>query len=752
MSTTPPAPLTIHRIYDAPSIDGYTFSFVGWKPNSSVLTYIRSADDKSKLCSWNAADGTSKVLFDYATLDPKSDGTAKTADPKPKVIRPPWRVKMIRDQSQQVYEWSPDGKWIVLGQACGPLYLLDPASGKTVPLTHTPAGWITDFQFSPDSRWLTFVCAFNIFQVDLLTLATTPLTTEGSEPMRIATPDGTNEMLQGAGHWWSPDSSRIACLVTSESGVFQYPLQNLLVPQATVEPQRYVMPGQPGCHCAIRVLSRQGAVWIDTTPWADWYIASVQWLPDSRALAIQMLSREQNQLVLVLADSVTGRVVPLLSEVSDTWINPCNDIHFFHDGKSFLWSSEKEDSYRRLYLCTPGRAPAKLTSGEEALLATVGVDEKNRTIYYLTSPAPYADLQLKSLRYHDDGRQVAVDAPVTLTTTSGTHIVSMSPDFRYFADQFSTVNEPPRLYVQQVGGAATVIEPNEAGLQNIAVLPQFQFCSIKAANIGNPTDSMPLLGRLIPPVGAEPGKRYPVLVYVYGGPIPDACGLDRVVVNFWQHMPDLWLRALPQRGIGVFSVDNRGANAAPRRHAFEAPIYRRLGEIELQDQLAGVAYLKTLPWVDPNRIGIAGGSFGGFMVLNALLNAPGVFCCGAAFAPVTRWMEYNALYAERYMGPPSSNAAGYSKSSVINHAAGIQAPHELLMIHGTADDDVHFAHSAQMLNEFQKVNKQCQLMAYPGENHTSFFVCGNRPAELFMWMDHFLLGHLLNANASKAAV
>ena len=223
-----------------------------------------------------------------------------------------------------------------------------------------------------------------------------------------------------------------------------------------------------------------------------------------------------------------------------------------------------------------------------------------------------------------------------------------------------------------------------------------------------------------------------------------------MVVNYWQRVPDLWLRLLAQHGIGVFSVDNRGANAAPRGHSFETPIYGRLGEIELQDQLAGVAWLKQqVPWADTDRMAIVGGSFGGFMTLNLLLSAPNVFQCGAAFAPVTNWLEFDALYTERYMGTPASNPDGYTRCSVINRAEDIDAPRELLMIHGTSDTSVHFTHSIQMLDAFQKANRQCQLMVYPGENHDGFFNFGNRPAELFLWMTNFLLGHLSSAGGER---
>jgi dipeptidyl-peptidase-4 len=200
------------------------------------------------------------------------------------------------------------------------------------------------------------------------------------------------------------------------------------------------------------------------------------------------------------------------------------------------------------------------------------------------------------------------------------------------------------------------------------------------------------------------------------------------------------MQMMAQRGFGVFSLDNRGSNAAPRGHAWEAPIYQRLGEVELADQLEGVKYLRSLEWVDADRIGILGGSFGGFMALNAMLRAPGTFKAGIAFAPVTNWSEYDSVYTERYMNLPSQNPEGYTKTALPGHAAALAGP--LLLLHGTGDDNVHLQHSIQLINAMLQAGKDFGMMLYPGQSHMSFFGMGQDPARLWARITEFFVENL----------
>jgi dipeptidyl-peptidase-4 len=285
-------------------------------------------------------------------------------------------------------------------------------------------------------------------------------------------------------------------------------------------------------------------------------------------------------------------------------------------------------------------------------------------------------------------------------------------------------------------------------------MPQFRFVEgITAARHVLPPDDpahktggAPLCARIMEPAGREPGKKYPVLIYVYGGPFPGGLGLNRVVVNYWQHVPDLWLRTMASAGFGIFSLDNRGSSGAVRGHDFETPIHRQLGHVELADQVEGIKYLKTLDWVDPRRIGIFGGSYGGFMSLTTLAKAPveNQVSVATAFAPVVGWDHFDALYTERYMGLPSDNDAYYQDTSANRIAGALDPDLRLLLVHGSDDSTVHLTHSMRMVDALQNTNRSLigDLMVYPHSRHASFFDFGTKPVQIFSKVTNFLIANL----------
>jgi dipeptidyl-peptidase-4 len=395
-------------------------------------------------------------------------------------------------------------------------------------------------------------------------------------------------------------------------------------------------------------------------------------------------------------------------------------------------------------------------------------------VYYMTYPPPWTDGHLKRVRFTKKKGKVEVSQAEDLTPTPGVHQTALAPGFSYFVDYLSTANQPPSLHLYKTDGTnPAVIEANDQSryyqLLRAGKIPQFEFITdIKAAPIGDPSDNMPLIARIMNPPNFDPTKKnfYPALVYVYGGPNPGGLGLFRVAVNSWMEPPDLWLRFMATLGFVVFSIDNRGSNAPPRGHGFETPIYRRFGEVELKDQLAGIAHLKSLGYVDPSRIAIWGGSFGGFMALTALFKgrdawsqlyegATFQFQAAAAFAPVTDWAGYDGIYTERYMSSPTLNAAGYDKSRLNSSAAligsglGDRTPDDLLspsfkllLLHGAGDDNVHLTHSMQLLRAIIDTDNKCELMVYPKATHSTAFAFGNTAATLFMRLTNFFVTNL----------
>ncbi|MGA7919127.1 MAG: prolyl oligopeptidase family serine peptidase, partial [Candidatus Acidiferrales bacterium] len=446
--------------------------------------------------------------------------------------------------------------------------------------------------------------------------------------------------------------------------------------------------------------------WMDTGKNNEVYLARVNWLPDSRSVAIQRLNRAQNQLDLLFCDVTTGASITILSDTDKYWINISDDLYFFSDNKRFLWSSERT-GYRHFYLYDNfGKQLAQLTSGEWAISDLGGfgpgapnrpaVDETHGYIYFTSNKDDVREAQLYRVALSDQSL-------TRITKDSGTHLANVAPGAASFVDSYSNTAAPPRQDLYRIDGSqvATINE------DRVSELADYRLSSIEFVEV-TADDGTKLNASIIKPPDFDPTKKYPVLISVYGGPHV------QIVRNVWGGSMYLWHEIIAEKGYIIFSLDNRGSWG--RGHAFETGIYHHLGKIELQDQLAGVKYLEALGYVDPTRIGITGGSYGGYMTLEALFNAADVFKAGISNAAVTDWKLYDTIYTERYMGKPQDNPEGYKDSSPLNQAANLKG--KLMLVHGTGDDNVHFANSVELLNELiDKVRYPDQLMVFPGRGH-----------------------------------
>jgi dipeptidyl-peptidase-4 len=427
----------------------------------------------------------------------------------------------------------------------------------------------------------------------------------------------------------------------------------------------------------------------------DIYIARVNWLTDSKHVAIQRLNRQQTVLDLLIADATNGQSRAALNETDQYWININNDLHFLKDGKRFLWSSERS-GYRHLYLYDlEGKQLAQITKGEWEVSAVDAVDEGKALVYFTgTAKSP---LERHLYRVSLDGSAIS-----RITIHNGTHGVNISPDASAFVDTYSDVMTPPRQDIDRADGSLLRVV-NENKVTELAEfrLSTPQFLSVKAH------DGMPLNAVMTKPPDFDASKKYPVLIFTYGGPHA------QVVVNAWGRNTALWNQLMAQKGYIIFSLDNRGSGG--RGHLFEEPIHYRLGAQELSDQLDGVRYLKSLSYVDGERIGIWGWSYGGHMTLHAMFEAAGEFKAGFAGGPVTDWHFYDSIYTERYLGLLPQNEHGYRESSPIDKAAGLKG--KLLIAHGTGDDNVHFANTLSLINELIETGKYAEVMPFPGRGH-----------------------------------
>ncbi len=482
-----------------------------------------------------------------------------------------------------------------------------------------------------------------------------------------------------------------------EREVAKYPLVDFSSPSGEADEERYPPAGGANPFVRVYVAPVGGgqAHAIDTGENTDIYIARVKWLTDSKHIAIQRLNRQQTVLDLLVADAASGEARTVLTEKDQYWINISNDLHFLKDGKRFLWSSERT-GYRHLYLYDlEGKELAQLTKGEWEVTAVNAVDEAKGLVYFTgTAKSP---LERHLYRVSLEGSAVS-----RLTIHNGTHGVNMAPDASAFVDTYSDSLTPPRQDLARADGSLLrVINENRVAELADYHLSALQFLLVKTH------DGVQLNAMMIKPPDFDATRKYPVLVYTYGGPH------GQVVVNQWTGSNFLWHELMSQKGYIIFALDNRGATG--RGHVFEEPIHYRLGAQELSDQRDGVAYLKSLPFVDASRIGIWGWSYGGHMTLHAMFEAPDDFKAGFAGGPVTDWHFYDSIYTERYLGLLPQNEEGYRSSSPIEKAAGLKG--KLLIAHGTGDDNVHFANTLSLINKLIELGKYVEVMPFPGRGH-----------------------------------
>lgn len=554
---------------------------------------------------------------------------------------------------------------------------------------------------SPNGKRVGYVSENNLHAYDLETGKTTIISRDGK----------TNEVINGACDWvyeeefgfdqawfWSPDGNYIAYYRFDETQVreFEMPLYGTLYPGKSVF--KYPKAGEKNSEVNILVYdfsSNKNKV-IDTGKETDQYIPRIAWAGNQ--LAVLRLNRLQNKLDFLICDPAGGSSRILFSESSDAYIDITDNWYMLSDGKSMVWSSE-QSGFRHLYLkdLLTGANKATLTSGSYEVMTLNAVDEANNLIYFSSNEEQplAADLYVVSL----DGKNKK-----RLTKTQGSHRVILSNDFSHYIDYHSSANVPLQVGLYKSdGNLIRMLEENtelKEKLKALNLSPK-EFMKIKTAS------GVELNGWMIKPGNFDAKKKYPVLVAIYGGPG------HNTVVDQYEDNGYLWHQLLAQKGYLVFSVDNRGT--LNRGTAFRNATYGRLGELETQDQIEAARYLADLPYVDGKRIGIQGWSFGGYLSSLCISKGADVFKAAIAVAPVTNWRYYDSIYTERFLKTPQENPTGYDENSPINFTGLIKGKY--LLIHGTADDNVHFQNSVEMVTSLVKNGVDFEFMMYPDKNH-----------------------------------
>ncbi|WP_425606092.1 S9 family peptidase [Lysobacter firmicutimachus] len=670
-------------------------------PDGSRVGFLRGKQrDKNRLDLWayDIASGKTRLLVDSDDVLP---GEEVLSDAE-KARRERQRIAALSGIVD--YQWSPDGKRLLFPLG-GELYLYDLSkSGKAAvrKLTHGE-GFATDPKLSPKGGYVSFVRDRDLWVIDLADGKATRLTSDGSDTIGngVAEFVADEEMDRHTGYWWAPDDSAIAYARIDESPVPIQKRYEVYPDRTDVIEQRYPAAGDPNVRVSLRVapIGRRGGAprEVDLGKNPDIYLARVDWR-DPQRLTFQRQSRDQHTLELIETELSSGKQRVLVTETSKTWVPLHNDLRFLKDGR-ILWNSERS-GYEHLYLLSEdGREATALTSGEWPVDSLLAVDQAAGQVYFAAGKDSPLDSQIYRV-------PLAGGAIERVSQAEGYHSPSFADNASVYVDAWSNPTTPPQLELYRNDGSRIA-----ALIDNDLADPEHPFAPYRAAQRPTEFGTIPAAdGRtalhysLIKPTGFDPARRYPVVVYVYGGPA------TQTVKRTWT--PD-FNQYLAQQGYVVFSIDNRGT---PRRGAaFGGALYRQQGTVEVADQLEGVKWLKSQPWVDGAKIGVYGWSNGGYMTLMLLAKASDQYACGAAGAPVTDWGLYDTHYTERYMDLPKNNPDGYREGRVLEHLDGLRS--KLLLIHGMADDNVLFSNSTVLMSALQQRGQPFELMTYPGAKH-----------------------------------
>lgn len=572
-------------------------------------------------------------------------------------------IMPIRDS---VYRWRDDGLTQMVQQA-------------------------TDPQISKDGRRIFFVRNSEVWCVDD---AGERQLTSGSEPgvtNGLAEFVAQEELDRHHGYWPSPDGGLVAFQQTDERHVPVYPIVHQAKDRLEVEEHRYPFAGKTNARVRLGTVATAGGppTWLDLGQGPDVYLARVDWHPDGR-LFVQVLTRDQRRLVLKAFDPAGWSSQTLLIEESDTWVNLHDDLRFVKETGEFTWSSERT-GYRHLYLYqADGTLVRQLTDGEWPVDGVRTVDRAGRQLYFTA----WTDTPVERHLY-----RVSLDGgdPVQITREPGMHDGVAARDGSSFVDLFDSRTQPPSCVVRK---------PDETVLWMLHEAPTIELdLPPPELHAFQTRDGARLHAAVYRPAASQPA---PVVVAVYGGPHL------QTVTDSWGLTVDLRAQLLAALGFVVLKVDNRGSDR--RGVAFESAIKRSLGDLEVRDQAEGVAWLGSLGIADLARVGIYGWSYGGYMTVMALVKAAQVFKVGVAGAPVTSWDGYDTAYTERYMGTPADNPGGYKVSSVMTHVERLQG--RVLLVHGMIDENVHFRHSARLMQALIDAGKPFDVLLYPNERHT----------------------------------
>ena len=673
-----------------------------FSPDGLFLAYLFSADGGlvRQLYGFDLDAGTERLLV--AT-------PADTRREENFSLEEKLRRERLRQRELGItrYEWARKTSQILVPQPDG-LYVQDRVDQPLRPLLVQSPSPLLDPRFSPDGQWVSFVRDAEL----------TILPTAGGDPLQLTSGargmGKTNglaeyiaqeEMGRSRGYWWSPDSQKLAFVEVDETHIPVYRIVhqgNERVGAEAQEDHRYPFAGKPNARVRLGVVDLAGGEvqWLDLGHDPDIYLARVNWLPNGR-LTAQVLNREQTQLDLLEFDVQNGQKRILVRETSDVWINLHNCFRSLktlpgQGGAGFVWASERT-GFRHLYLYqADGKEIRPLTRGNWQVDSVAGVDAEQGMIYFMASK----DAPTESHLYRVS---LLGGEPQRLTEEPGMHSVVLDIKNKRFVDVGQALDSPPSIQLKSLKDGRLLTTIFAKTREPVAA---FSLPTPEIVTLRNRTDVL-LYGALYHPPASFGKGPFPTIVSVYGGPHAQR------VTNSWLLTVDMRAQYLASQGYLVFKLDNQGS--ARRGLGFEAPLKHNMGDVEVADQVDGVRWLVNQGLTDAARVGIYGWSYGGYMASMSLARAADTFQVAVAGAPVTHWDGYDTCYTERYMGLPQANPTGYAISNVMHHVDKIEG--KLLLVHGLIDENVHFRHTARLINGLIAAGKSYELLLFPDERH-----------------------------------
>ena len=670
---------------------------VAFTPDSQRVAYLRSEPGSlaQELWSYDLASKTRQQRTDFSGGG--SPGGHFSLEEE--LRRERSRERRSGVTSYQFVQSPENGPLMLLLPFEGRLYL---ARGDESPVPLPESEGVSDARLSPDGSRVAFVRDGELHVVASDGTGQPHTLTSGAEDgvtNGLAEYIAQEEMDRKAGYWWSPDSTRVAFVHVDTRHIPVYAIVHQGTEQVSVEEHRYPFAGARNACVRLGVIAADGrpedVAWMDLGTNEDIYLARVTWRPDGVLTAL-IQSRDQCHQRLVAFDTRSGAATTLLEEEGRPWLNLHDDLRFLSSG-AFLWSHERS-GFRHLALYDrDGDEVQTLTGGAWMVTGQVTLDEERRLVYFQGTYDSPLERHLYVIPL--DGGPLQ-----RLTQESGWHETVISPDHRYFVDTWNNLEQPPRLTLRNLtdGSELAVLFEGEE------VTPTSLGLCVPELTSFRTHDGVQLYAAVYASEQTRAANQpRPLLVAVYGGPHA------QTVANSWGLTVDMRAQYLVQQGFVVLKVDNRGS--AYRGLAFEAAISRRMGHIEVEDQVEGVRFLAERPYVDGTRVGICGWSYGGYMTCRALLRAPEVFKVGIAGAPVTFWEGYDTHYTERYMGTPENNPEGYQASSVLPYAAELAG--KLMLVHGLVDENVHARHTMRLIEALAVAARPYELVLFPEARH-----------------------------------